>query len=230
MGVVAEKQELFEHVARLRRVGQELPANKDLASVRVALEQRLGQTVSRRLAARLLGVSHTALDRWIRAGDVPVVHTAAGRQEIPVPSLLDLCDAVRADQAAAPGRYALTPTMTRQRTAASSLHVDAGDGEGRRGGHDRASARSLAYHSAVAARLRKPMIAEARHVLFRWREQGRIDPRSAQRWEELLAMPLPAIRRAITARSPDADDLRQSSPLAGILSEPERRRILAEVG
>jgi hypothetical protein len=73
------------------------------------------------------------------------------------------------------------------------------------------------------------MVNEARHVLIRWREQGRIDPRYARRWERLLEKPIPEIRRAITALGSDADDLRQSSPFAGMLSEPERRRILAEV-
>jgi hypothetical protein len=229
MGVVAQKQELFENIARLRRVGRELPDNQDVSSVRLALEQQLGQTVSRRLAARLLGVSHTALERWIKAGDLPVVQSSTGRQEIPVPALLDLYEAVHADQAATPVRYPLTPTMTRQRKAARRLRFDAREGAHRHDGRDRAQARSLAYHRVVASRLSKPMVAEARHVLFRWRAQGRIDQRYAQRWEELLAMPLPAIRRSITAAGSDGDDLRQNSPFAGMLSEPERRRILAEV-
>jgi hypothetical protein len=229
MGIVAQKQELFENIARLRRVGRELPSNSDLASVRLALEEQLGQTVSRRLAARLLGVSHTALERWVKSGDLPVVRSLAGREEIPVPALLDLHEAVRADRAATPGRYTLAPAMTRRRDAARRLRLEAGDGSPRRGGHDRARARSLAYHQAVASKLSKTMVAEAGHVLFRWREQGRIDPRYADRWQELLAMPLPAIRRAITAPDPEGDDLRQSSPFAGALSEPERQRILAEV-
>jgi hypothetical protein len=229
MGFVAQKQELFENIARLRRVGRELPSSPDLAMVRLALEEQLGQTVSRRLAARLLGVSHTALERWVKSGDLPVVRSSAGREEIPVPALLDLYEAVRVDRSAAPGRFALAATMARQRDAARRLRLDGVGGAPRRVGHDRARARSLAYHRAVASKLSKPMVAEARHVLFRWREQGRIDQRYAERWEELLAMRLPAIRRAITAPGPDADDLRQNSPFAGALSEPERQRILTEV-
>jgi len=65
-------------------------------------------------------------------------------------------------------------------------------------------------------------------VLRRWRRQGRIDERHAQRWAELLSQPLPVIRRAIVACGADADDLRQTSPLAGLLSEPERRRIFSQ--
>lgn len=231
MGVVERRQELFENIARLRRVGRELPGNRDLAHVRLALERELGPTVSRRLAARLLGVSHTALERWVKAGEVPLLSTATGRSEVPVSALLDLHEKVEAGgRASKPGRYALTPIMKRQRDAARRMRVHVADAHPRaRGGHDRASARGLAYHAAIAERLSKPMIAEARHTLYRWEQDGRIDQRYAVRWRNVLAMPLPAIRQAITATGPDADDLRQSSPLAGMLSEPERRRILSEV-
>jgi hypothetical protein len=228
VGVVDRKQELFENIVRLRRAGRDLPANGDLAIVRVALERELGETVSRRLAARLLGVSHTALQRWIKTGDLPVVHAATGRQAIPVPALLDLYEAVHAQQVNGPSRYALAPTMSRQREAAHRLRVPRGASRGRNG-HDRARARSLAYHEAIARRLRKQMVSEARHVLFRWLAEDRIDTRHARRWERLLEKPIPVIRREMTARGADADDLRQNSPFAGMLSEPERRRIVAEV-
>jgi hypothetical protein len=66
-------------------------------------------------------------------------------------------------------------------------------------------------------------------VLFRWRAQERIDERYAERWEQLLSQPLPEIRRALVDESEDYDDLRQTSPFAGFLSEPERRRIVREV-
>ena len=54
MGVVERRQELIEHILRLRRVGRELPGNRDVAEVRSALERELGGTVSRRLAACVL--------------------------------------------------------------------------------------------------------------------------------------------------------------------------------
>lgn len=229
MGVVDRKQELFENIVRLRRAGRETTGNRDIAAVRTALERELGETVSRRLAARILGVSHTALDRWIKAGDLPVVYSSKGRVEMPVPALLDLYEAVAADRAAGRGRYVLTPTMERQRDAAQRLRVDDRKNSGERSPHDRPRARALAYHRAVARRLRKPMVEEARHVLFRWREQGRIDQLYAARWEHLLAQPVPAIRRAMVDETQEADDLRQNSPFAGLLSEPERRRIVREV-
>lgn len=229
MGVVERKQELFENIARLRRAGRELPGNRDVAAVRAALERELGETVSRRLAARVLGVSHTALDRWIKAGDLAVVYSPKGRLEVPVPALLELHEAVAADRDERPRRYLLSATMARQRDAARRLRLDDLKDHGGRSAHDRARARSLAYHRAVFQRLRKPIVDEARHVLHRWREQGRIDERYAERWEQLLDRPVTEIRRALVDESQEADDLRQNSPFAGLLSEPERRRIVREV-
>ena len=227
MGIVERKQELFENIVRLRRAARRSPGSSDISAVRVSLEIELGETVSRRLAARVLGVSHTALDRWVKAGDLPVVYSEKGRVEVPVPALLDLYDSVDAGRADSP-RYPLTHTMVRHREAAQRLKIplsrDRGDG-----GHDRARARSLVYHHAVAARLSLSIVEEARHVLLRWREQGRIDERYADRWEQLLERSLPEIRRALVEESQEADDLRQSSPFAGVLSEPERLRIVREV-
>lgn len=227
MGVVERKQELFENIVKLRRAGRMSSGNRDIAAVRLSLERELGETVSRRLAARVLGVSHTALERWTKAGDLPVIYSARGRTEVPVAALLDLYDAVHAARTDS-RRYPLTPVMVGHRDAARRLRIsqpsDHGDIT-----HDRARARSLVYHQAVAQRLRKPMIDEARHALFRWRAQRRIDPRYADRWERLLERPLPEIRRGLVEETQEADDLRQNSPFAGVLSEPERRRIMREV-
>jgi len=227
MGVVERRQELFENIVRLRRAGRQAPGSRDIAAVRVSLERELGETVSRRLAARVLGVSHTALERWTKAGDLPVVYSTKGRTEVPVPALLDLYEAVHSGRVGSP-RYPLAQTMVRNRDAAQRLSIHQPRSRGN-AAHNRARARSLAYHHAVAARLRRPMVEEARHVLFRWREQGRIDDRYADRWEQLLERPLPEIRRALVKEGQEADDLRQNSPFAGVLSEPERRRIIQEV-
>lgn len=229
MGVVNRKCELFEDVVRLRRAGRALPGNPDISTVRANLERELGETVSRRMAARLLVVSHTALDRWIAAGDVPVVPTPSGRLELPVPALLELRDAVEGDRAGGPRRYPLTAAINRQRDAARRLRAEDLDVSVQDGGHDRARARGLAYHRALARKLRRPLVDEARHTLRRWRQQSRIDERYASRWEELLTQPIPEVRRLIVEESPAADDLRQNSPFAGLLSEPERQRIVREV-
>jgi hypothetical protein len=230
MSILERRHELFRNVVRLRRAARALPGNEDIAAVRSALERELGDTLSQRLAGRILGVTHTALERWIKAGDLPVVCSASGRPEIPVPALLDLYEAVEADRAERPRRYALAPTMERNRAAADRMRLAPSDGsDGEDPGHERARARSLAYHQTLARRLRRSMVDEARYVLFRRREHGQIDDRYADRWDELLARPLAEIKRALVDEGPDADDLRQNSPFAGLLSEPERRRIVREV-
>jgi hypothetical protein len=229
MSVIDRRQELFENIVRLRRAGRAAPGNRDISAVRATLERELGETVSRRLAARLLGVSHTALERWIKTGEVPVVYSPKGRFELPVPALLDLYEAVQADRTDPPRRYVLTPTMTRHREAARHLRIDKVNHRGEGSTHDRARARGLAYHRAIARGLRSSMVHEARHVLYRWRQRGLIDRDYDERWEQLLGRPLPEIRRALVDESQEADDLRQNSPFAGLLSEPERQRIVREV-
>lgn len=230
MAAVDRKLELFAHLVRLRRAGRLMPGNDDLAAVRLGLERELGETVSRRLAARLLGVSHTALERWIESGDVPIVSTPAGRREIPVAALLDLYEAVNSEGGVPAGRGRLSSVLRGRQDEAARLRLDwsrlvqAGNDE------NRSARRGLAYHQAVASRLTQEMVADALYILYRWREQGRIDPRYAEPWERVLDLPLRGVRDAITAIGPDADDLRQNSPFAGSLSEPERRRVLAEVG
>jgi hypothetical protein len=73
------------------------------------------------------------------------------------------------------------------------------------------------------------MIDAAQRKLGRWVEEGRVDPRYAQLWEDVFALPMTEIRKAITADNERGRDLRQNSPLAGLLSEPERRKILESV-
>lgn len=225
------QQALFEHVARLRRVERELPPNHDLLTVRLALEEELGETVSRRLAAHLLGVSHSALDRWITAGDIPVLVTARGRAGVPVAALLELREAVEAERAG--GRRALhvlEPVIARGRERADELDVAAlVPSTPTADAHDRALRRSLAYHRALAHGLGQRMVDDALRQIWKWRLQGRIDRRHADRWERLLRQPLADVRRAISADDEQADDLRQTSPFAGVLSEPERRKIVEQV-
>jgi hypothetical protein len=195
------------------------------------LEDELGATVSRRLAAALLGVSHTALGRWITAGDLPVVHTANGRVEIPLAALLDLYDAVQRErESGRRSRHLLEPSMSEGRSRAqeisrSELIADEEDADG----HRRAELRSLAYHRVLAKRLRRPMVDEALHLLWKWRDQGKIDHRYAAQWEDVLRRPVTEIRRTIGEDSQTGRDLRQNSPFAGMLGEAERRKIMQEV-
>lgn len=63
----------------------------------------------------------------------------------------------------------------------------------------------------------------------RWESDGRLDARYASEWRALLARPLADIRERIGDDTESARDLRQNSPLAGMLSEPERQRILEQI-
>ncbi len=79
MAIVDRKQQLFENVARLRRVGRLVPDNEDLFAVRLELEQELGETISRRLAAKLLGVSHPL---WNDGSRVATCRSCSRRQDV----------------------------------------------------------------------------------------------------------------------------------------------------
>jgi hypothetical protein len=226
-----EREKILENIALLRRAEKEAP-NADVALVREDLESQLGGTVSRSQSANLLGVSHTALNNWIAAGDVPVVISERGRKEVPIPTLLDLQEKVEEERQSGRRKlHTLEPIMTEARRRAERMRPRVG----RPGSRDRTDPhrtpelRSLAYHQVLAPRLRRPMIDEAQRKLRRWQEDERIDPRHAEAWEEVFTMPMAEIRKAITADDERGRDLRQNSPLAGLLSEPERRKILEKV-
>lgn len=232
MTLTERKLELVDDLVRLRRLGHLVPGNEDLAIVRSRLERELGETVSRRLAANVLGISHTALDRWIRNRDLPTVFAPNGRIEIPVTALLDLAEHVEQERKAGRRRHVLEPSMKAARDQAERLDpVALVGGPGSIGaGHRKAETRSLAYHRALAKRLRRPMVDEAAQKIWQWRRDGRIDPRYADEWEQILQMPIAQIRAVISEDCQRANDLRQNSPFAGMLSEPERRRIVSALG
>jgi hypothetical protein len=228
---VTRKEQLFRDIVRLRRAEEQAPGVRDIVTVRSHLEQQLGGSVSRSLAARLLGVSHTAIQKWIDAGDIPVVIDVSGRRGVPVAALVDLHEAITAERESGQRRlHVIEPAMTEARARAEALHprrlIDRTDSAD---AHDRATQRNRAYHAALARHLRKTTVNRALHQLWRWNEEGTIDPRYAASWEDVLRRPLPEIRRVLTEDSQWATDLRQNSPFAGALSEPERRKILAEI-
>jgi hypothetical protein len=226
-----ERERTLENIARLRRVERRHPS-RELSAVREDLEAQLGGTVSRSLSARLLGVSHTALNKWIEAGGVPAVITKRGRKEVPIAALLDLQEEVARERESGRRKlHLLEPIMAdAQRRAERMRPPPVVPGPRRRSDpHRAAELRSLAYHRALAPRLRRPTIEEARRKLERWRDEGKMDPRYFHAWEEVFALPMVELRKAITADDERGRDLRQSSPLASLLSEPERRKILEQV-
>jgi len=231
MGVIDRKERLFDGIVRLRRVERRSPPDKDVVAVRTMLEEDLGETMSRRLAARVLGVDHKALERWIRSGDLPVVHTPSGRTEVPVTAVVELYEAVADSRAnGTRTRHHLEPSLAEGRRRAERLdprEMVAGTED--ESGHSRAERRSLAYHRALAQRLRRPMVDDARRLLWQWRDRGRIDERYATQWEAVLDRPIGEVRRMIGEDSQQGRDLRQNSPFAGMLSEAERRRINEDI-
>lgn len=227
MDLSERREVVLENLVRLHRAERAHPEDRDIVAVKSFLERELGETVSQRLAAKLLGVSHTALARWIKRGDLPLIFDPSGRQAVPVGALLDLHESIEAQRAAGRRRrHLIEPTMIAARERADRISPpDLTPPEDRKG-HSRADRRSLGYHRALAQHLRRSQANDAMHLVWKWREQGRIDPLYADRWESILCRPVSEIRKAIGEDSAAARDLRQNSPFAGALSEPERRKIL----
>lgn len=235
MGIIDRRARAFEAIIRLRRVERDMAPSEDLVAVRTVLEEELGDTMSRRLAARLLGVDHKSVSRWIGSGDLPVIHTASGSTEIPTANVIELYEAVaRAREEGSRTLHLLEPSLIAGRRRAACLRpwelVAEQDADDRNAhGHARAERRSLAYHRALARHLRRPMVDEALKLLWKWRDQGRVDAHYATEWEHVLRQPMHEVRRVIGEDSQKGRDLRQNSPFAGMLSEPERRRIKEEI-
>jgi len=238
MVVAADKERLIADVARLRKAerGSTDTALSDIAAARGDLESMIGTTITRAMAARLLGVSQTALERWIAAGDVPALITRTGRPELPLRALVELIEAVENRRVNEPeDRHPLGSVLRLRRSRAARLGestplISAADLRDRgSNGHREAELRSLAYHRAVAVRLDESVIRDAHERLARWLAQGRIHPHYAGEWQRILGERPPRIAQLIAQDTELMRDLRQSSPFAGTLNEPERRRVLAIV-
>jgi hypothetical protein len=195
------------------------------------------------MAAQLLDVHHSSLQRWIDSGDLPLVLSKTGRKGIPVSAVAALFEALN-DQP--PGQkqqdrarqHRIEPLIREGHRHAERLDprrlIEDDDDEDDQHAvvadpHRRANRRSLAYHRTVAKRLRRPMVDAARHQVWQWQREGRIDDRYATAWLDILNRPVPEVRRALRADTASMRDLRQSSPFAGTLTEAERRKILAEI-
>lgn len=99
--------------------------------------------------------------------------------------------------------------------------------------HRLSEARSLAMHAAMAHKIeREPSLLDIpRKNLERWRAQWpNKPPRWWREWRALLQRPWPEIAALITEPSENAARLRQSTPFAGVLTDPERARIYEAFG
>ncbi len=230
MASVAESTRLVDGIVRLRRVERLPGAAVDIAPVRRELEARLGPTFSRSRAARILGVSQTAFDRWVAGGQIPIVVTPAGRREVPRQFVVELREAIDRLLGEGRHRHLLGAALTARHEAAAGL----GRGEPSSVpdpprpavGHKTVERRSRAYHAVVAERLDETTLEDARHRIEGLVADGHLDPRYAERWRELLAGSREEIADEIRADTPEGRDLRQNSPFAGVLNEQERRCII----
>ncbi len=241
MTSVSESEGLVDGIVRLRRAERIPAAAADVSPVRRDLEAQLGPTLSRSRAARILGVSQTALDRWVAAGQVPIVLTPAGRREVPRQFVVELREAIGELGGKGRGRHPLAAALAARRdAAATAVGEAAADGPGDPPspacaraipptGHRTSERRSLALHRVIAERLDKGMVEEARERVERLAAERHLHRRYAERWRELLSRPIAEIAATITADNQEGRDLRQSSPFAGVLNEQERRRIIETV-
>lgn len=221
-----DPSDFVEQILKLRRMEAEAHSElrAELSELREFLEDTGGPTISRAKAARALGISQTALDRWIGRGELAVVTTPTGRREVPLSELVDLL--LEVDQTKESSARPVASVMrNRRRRADADIDLDRLLPQKRGRTHKPAELHSLAYHRLVAERLDDVMVERARRRLRRWIESERIHPTWADAWNRVLSLPLPRIAKAISTDTVRARELRQSSPFAGLLTEHERRRL-----
>lgn len=91
--------------------------------------------------------------------------------------------------------------------------------------------RSLAYHRAVAEKLREDpvaMIVRAEHTLKKTRAQHPGTRPLCNRWQTWLELPLEELLTRMLDPGILARDMRQVTPFAGVLTPKERVRILKQ--
>lgn len=98
MGQPTRAERTIEHVVSLRRAGSAVADPRErgrLKQVERELQRAIGVGVPKRRAAAVLGVSVTALDKWIARGRLPVVRRpGSSREQIDADALLDLAEEV----------------------------------------------------------------------------------------------------------------------------------------
>ena len=232
MASVEETTKLVDCIVRLRRAGRVAEVADDVATVRRVLESRVGPTLSR---------SGPAAHPWRQsngAGPLGGGGQGADRRHPPRPARGPAAVRGRAPrgdrQVEGPRPHATSAGRCPRRASRCAARIAAGSASKDRGkrlprGHRTAERRSLAYHQAVAGRLDRGAIAEARARVDRLADEGHLHPRYVDLWREILALPRKAIAERIVQDSQEGRDLRQNSPFAGVLNEQERRRIIETV-
>lgn len=224
-------EQSLKAVLRLRRAFRAAPDDlrEDIGPALTQLEELIGQTISKRKAAELLGISHTALNRWVKNGEIASTPNDSGRDQIPVAQVVDLLDRIGRPDDRSGGLTTIVDVIRDQRRKAGETatkdilppHVLSRPWHG----HRRAELRSLGYHRVLASRLDEATIAEARRRLQHWIERDAIHPTWAARWKRVLDKSCEDIATTISSDSEDARELRQSSPFAGQLTAQEQKRL-----
>jgi predicted nucleotidyltransferase len=92
-GAPLDPETAVEDILRLRRSIREAPGvGPHIAPVIAHLESSLGAAVPATVAARVLGVSHTAVRRWIEKGELLAAHGTASK--VDVDELLEVAERV----------------------------------------------------------------------------------------------------------------------------------------
>jgi len=94
--------------------------------------------------------------------------------------------------------------------------------------HAHLDERSLALHRLVAEKISADpaLLDKARANVRRWQAASGEPSLALSEWEQILdASPVDEVIALLVERSERATRLRQSSPFAGILTEPERQAI-----
>jgi hypothetical protein len=97
-------------------------------------------------------------------------------------------------------------------------------------GHERIDRRSLAFHHAVAEKLRRDpsLLHIAIENIERWAQIPGLSQHYLNAWRELLALPFDELLTFIEADSEQMTAMRQATPFAGVLTPQERWRVYAD--
>jgi hypothetical protein len=222
---------VLESLLQLRQAAREAEPRLrgKLESIWESLAAVVGPTIRPADAARLLGVSEPSLKRWLDSRDIASVLTPRGRREIPLGELLDLVDEVNRTRESGSRRPLSGVLRERARRAEAAVDIDRLLPHTRPRAHRTAELQALAYHRLVAERLDDHLLEQARRRLDEWTNTGRIHPAWSEQWGSILSRSPDEIREAISADTPEAQQLRQTSPFAGTLTEHERRLLTKAV-
>lgn len=224
-------EQLVEQILALREAERKAAADVRplLAGAREFLESLAGSTVRPAAAARVLGISPPALRRWLDKGDVASVVGQDGHRQLPLGELVALLEDVERLGVRDAPRPIAAVVRERRNAPVETIDVDRLLGRRPPRGHRAAEQQSLAYHRLVSARLDSEIAEDARRRLARWKSSGRLHQRWADEWDRIMALPLPQIAKEISADTPRARELRQTSPFVGALREHERMQLRSAV-